>query len=244
MYIDQLLKLGFSKGEAGTYLATLELGETTVARIAKKANLERTTVYSFLETLKKRGLISISKKGKRAIYTAENPKRLRSELEEKGKFIDAILPGLLSITNAIDKKPSVQYFDTKEAIYDIYRDTLEYPGQIMTMWMSDPWFDDEIFWKDFYMPTRIEKKIPIKAIIAKTSVTIPFVKDDIKSLRETRMTDGKDITTDIMLYGGSKIAIISYNESTGLVIESKHLFETLMTIFNSHWESLPSTRKV
>lgn len=237
-YIEQLLRLGFTKGEAETYVATLELGETTVARIAQKAKLERTTVYSFLTTLKKRGLISLSKRGKKTVYSAENPKKLRAENEEKGKFIEALLPGLLSISNAIDKKPTIRYFDTKEGIYDIFRETLNYPDQILTMWLSDPWYDNESFWREFYMPSRIEKKIAIRAIVPKTPVTIPFVKDDSKSLRETRMTNNEDITTDIVLYGRRNIAIISFEESIGLVIESKKLFDTLHSVFKAHWESI------
>ncbi len=242
MYTEQLIKLGFTRGEAKTYLAALELGETSVARIAKKASLERTTVYGFLDTLKKRGLVTISKRGKRTVYIAENPKKLKSELEEKGRSIDILLPGLLSITNAIDNKPSIQYFDTKEGIYDIYRETLQYPSKPIIMWMSDPWFDNERFWKDFFLPSRIEKKILLKAIIPKTEENISFVKDDLKSLRETRMTEGKEITSEIMLYGNRKIAIISYEESTGLVIESKKLFETLSAVFNAHWESLGDSK--
>lgn len=238
MLINQLTKIGFSKGEASTYLAALELGETTVARIAQKAGLERTTVYGFLDDLKKRGLVTTSKKGKKTIYSAENPKRLRLELQEKEKFVDSLLPELLSITNALDKKPKIRYFDSKEGIYDIYRETLEYADQRMTMWMSSPWYEDEDFWRKYYMPTRIERKIHLRAIVPKNDETIPFVKEDRASLRETRMTDSHDINSDIMLYGKSHIAIISYQEMTALVIESKKLFDTLNAIFEAHWASL------
>ncbi len=238
MLANQLKKLGFSDGEAKVYLATLELGETTVARIAQKANLERTTTYTFLDNLKQRGLITHSKQGKKSIYSAENPKKLRSEIEEKGKFIDALIPELLSIANTIENKPSVRFFDSREGIYDIYRETLQFPGEPMRMWMSSPWFDDERFWRDFYMPTRIEKKIPLLAIIPRNDETIPFETENQTSLRQTRMTHGNDFTSDIMLYGRNSIAIISFNEMTALVIESKHLYNTLLFIWNAHWVSL------
>ena len=240
MLTEQLKKLGFNEGEAKVYLATLELGETSVARIAQKAKLERTTVYGFLENLKKRGLISISKRKNKTVYSAENPKKLKREIEEKGKSIEAILPELLSITNAIDKKPTVKFFDSREGIYDIYRDTLLYGGEKIQMWMSSPWYDDEKFWRDIYMPERIEKKILIKAIVPKTDEAIEFVKEDRISLRETRMTDSHNITADIVLYGKRNIAIISYKDMTGLVLESDSLFQTLQTIFEAHWNALSS----
>lgn len=236
--IDQLMKLGYSEGEAKVYVAALELGETSVARIAEKAKLERTTVYGFLDGLKKRGLIGISQKGKKTVYVAENPKKLRGEIDEKWKLVETLLPELLSITNAISQKPTVRFFDTKEGIIDIYRETLEYPSQTINIWMSSPWFDVGDYFRDIYLPTRIEKGILLKAIIPKNDETIPFAKDDEKSLRETRMTDSDNITADIVMYGDRSIAIISYSESTAIVIESKPLHDTLRVAFEAHWQLL------
>src|SRR3989344_6015681 len=125
----QLERLGFSEGEAKVYLAALELGETSVARIAQKAKVERTTTYLFLEALKRRGLIVLSKQGKKTVYAAENPKKLKAEMEEKKTFLDTLLPELLSITNAIDQKPKVRFFESREEMYDIYRETLQFPDQ-------------------------------------------------------------------------------------------------------------------
>lgn len=241
MLADQLNKLGFSDGEAKTYIAALELGETSVARIAQKAGLERTTVYGFLDNLKQRGLISLSHHGKKTLYNAENPKKLRVEVEEKEKFVDALLPELLSITNALDRKPKIRYIDSREGIYDIYRETLRFPGEPIRMWMSSPWFDDERFWRDVYMPTRIEKKIPLFAILPRNNETLPFAKEDAISLRQTRMTADDDFASDILLYGRRYIAIISFAEMTALVIDSAPLFDTLHFIFRSHWHSLSDT---
>lgn len=239
----QLQRLGFSEGEARVYLAALELGETSVVRIAQKAKVERTTTYLFLESLKKRGLIVLSKQGKKTVYSAENPKKLKTEVEEKSTFVDALLPELLSITNAIDRKPKVRFLESKEGIYDIYRETLQYPGQPIRMWMSDPWFDDASFWTDFYLPKRFEKKILMQAIIPKNERTTVFAKEDSKQLRQTRMTAGDDFKADIMLYGDRHIATISFGEMSALVLESKQLHDTLLFIFNAHWNSLVSASR-
>jgi sugar-specific transcriptional regulator TrmB len=237
----QLERLGFSEGEARVYLAALELGETSVARIAQRAKVERTTTYLFLEALKRRGLIVLSKQGKKTVYAAESPKKLKAEVEEKSTFIDALLPELLSITNAIDVKPKVRFFESREEIYDIYRETLQFPDQPVRMWMSDPWFDDAAFWTDFYMPMRFKKKILIQAIIPKNERTVAFAKEDSQQLRQTRMTQGDDFKADIMLYGGRNIATVSFSEMSALVIESKQLYDTLLFIFNAHWELLANS---
>lgn len=234
----ELARLGFSVGEARVYLAALELGETSVARIAKRAKVERTTTYLFLESLKKRGLIVLSKQGKKTVYSAESPRKLKTEAEERSTFIDSLLPELLSITNAIDHKPKVRFFENKEGIYDVYRETLEYPDQTIHMWMSDPWFDDASFWTDVYLPKRFEKKILMQAIVPRNERTLTFTNDDSRQLRQTRMTKGDDFGADIMLYGRRKVAVISFDEMTALVIEGEQLHNTLRFIFDVHWESL------
>lgn len=235
------MRLGFSEGEAKVYTATLELGETSVARIAEKTKIERTTVYGFIDSLKKKGYLTVSIRGKKTVYSANNPKRLKSEQEEKTRLIESMLPELLSITNAIDRKPTVRYFDTKEGIFDIYRETLEYPGTTMRGWLSSAWYEEEKFWKDYYLPLRIEKKIPFYGIVPKTEEMANFIKDDRTSLRQTR-TVGGPITADILLYGKRSIAIMSYEESTALVLESTELFNTLSFIFKEHWQALSEKR--
>ncbi|MBI2590251.1 TrmB family transcriptional regulator, partial [Candidatus Berkelbacteria bacterium] len=47
----ELEELGFSENEARIYAANLELGPSTVADIARKAGVNRTTGYNILEVL-------------------------------------------------------------------------------------------------------------------------------------------------------------------------------------------------
>ncbi|MEK7632871.1 MAG: helix-turn-helix domain-containing protein [Patescibacteria group bacterium] len=68
-----LENIGFTKNEAGVYVALLELGRGTVAKIAERAGINRTTGYNLLSTLVQRGMVSSSGKGARQEYVAESP---------------------------------------------------------------------------------------------------------------------------------------------------------------------------
>ena len=52
----QLQDAGLSETEAKIYLAALELGQTSVSRIARKSGIKRTTIYLSLENLMEKGL--------------------------------------------------------------------------------------------------------------------------------------------------------------------------------------------
>ncbi len=57
--IEEALRLnGFTDKEVKIYLAVLEAGEATVGRIATRTKLKRTTVYTVIEGLIHRGLLS------------------------------------------------------------------------------------------------------------------------------------------------------------------------------------------
>ena len=49
---EKLEQIGLDPKEAKVYLAMLELGETTVARIAQKSKIKRTTAYDLVDSLK------------------------------------------------------------------------------------------------------------------------------------------------------------------------------------------------
>lgn len=58
MEINRILEnLGFSDNEAKVYLAALETGLSSAQDIADKAKLKRTTTYSVLDVLVRKGFI-------------------------------------------------------------------------------------------------------------------------------------------------------------------------------------------
>src|SRR5438105_4390205 len=83
--IQQLERLGFQSNEAKVYLALLNLGQTTVTIVSKAAKINRTTGYDVLERLCSYGVANRSGAGKKRIYIAEPPHRLRQFLDNKKK---------------------------------------------------------------------------------------------------------------------------------------------------------------
>jgi len=239
MLEKKLEEIGLNKKEAKIYLATLELGETTIARIAQKSGLKRTSIYNILDDLKRKGLISSSKGGRKNYYFAQDPKKLEARIKQRTKTIEEIMPELLSITNLIDKKPKVRYYEGREEMKEIYEDTLNYSDQEIKIWIPENTISSyDNYWKDYYIPKRLEKKIIVKAIAPLTAVTKKFKSEDKKQLRITKISKTNFIEAELMLYGTNKISIVSFDEMMGLLIESKKLFNTLKGLFEVHWGSL------
>ena len=77
----ELQKIGLSHKEAKVYLANLELGQSSVQNIAKKASVNRATTYVILNSLIEKGLCSTFMQNKKTFYAASDPEQLETIFE-------------------------------------------------------------------------------------------------------------------------------------------------------------------
>lgn len=102
----ELRKLGLKQKEISVYLAALELGYTSVQKIAKKAGISRPTAYGIIRGLMKKGMMREVKqkgliRGEKTFFTAESPDKLlgllrmqKREIEEKEREFIRIISAL------------------------------------------------------------------------------------------------------------------------------------------------------
>ncbi len=247
MLIQKLIDAGLEEKEAKVYLAIMELGEASIAKIVQKSGIKRSTVYDVLENLKKKGIISQTNRGKKPIFLAENPQKLIESLETKKKTLEETMPELLSIMNLLDKKPKIRYFEGLTGVKEVFEDTLRYSNQEILTWYPYPYINlgEEYFWKH-YLPERINKKIWARAIVPDSPENRVFAQDiKEKGITKTKFSadnafSGLDL--EIKIYGKTKLGIISYKEDLGIIIESSKIFEGIKSIFEVMWNLLPETK--
>ena len=78
-----LIDLGLREPEAQTYLEALSLGPTTVLALARQTGIKRTTLYTIVEELQHRGLMSTEVRGFKQKLVAAEPQRLESILNQQ-----------------------------------------------------------------------------------------------------------------------------------------------------------------
>ena len=94
MLEQQLQKLGFHKNEVKVYLALFEIGKSRAGKIIEHTALHRNLVYTALEELEKRGLISKVEVSGVAEFSANDPRTLLEEIEEKKTTAKEIVDAL------------------------------------------------------------------------------------------------------------------------------------------------------
>ena len=243
MLFHELQNAGLSDNEAKVYLAALELGETTVERLSQKSGVKRTTVYLAVESLNKKGLVSHYKKKRKSFYFAENPQKIKNLLEEKMTAMTRIMPQLLSITNLIDKKPIVRFYQGDEGIKEVFRDILENSTEKFYAWYSEVWQNefDEKWMREVFTATRVKKKIWVDCIQPNNEHFRELTKTNSARLHRSKLVDPNlfKLSITLNLYGKNKIVAVSSKEKFGLIIESQEIYESLLSLHKTMWNLIP-----
>lgn len=243
MLLRELQSADLSANEAKVYLAALELGETSVKRISKKSGVKRTTVYLAVESLNKKGLIGRSKRKGKSIYYAENPKKIKNKLAEKMEIVDRLMPQLLSITNLIDNKPAIRFFEGEEGIKEVLRNLALSSTKETYAWYSDTWLEkfDAKWINEVFIPSRVKNKVWVSCLHPDNDQFKEIAKKNPEQLRRFKSIDPDffKISVSINLYDKNKIGILSFEENFSLIIESQKIYDSLLSIHKTMWNFLP-----
>jgi sugar-specific transcriptional regulator TrmB len=122
--ISQFGELGIEPRQAKVYLAVLELGPATIAQIAKKSGIKRTTIYEFIHDMVDKGLLNTSSIGKRTLYVAISPDELDHLVERQKEIISQMKPELQLLLSKAPQKPKVRYYEGVVGVKKVYEEML------------------------------------------------------------------------------------------------------------------------
>jgi sugar-specific transcriptional regulator TrmB len=247
MYEQSLKNLELSEKEAVVYLASLELGLTTIQEIAGQSQISRSTTYEVIESLMKKGLMSSLTKGKKKYFSAEAPERLMTlvdikerELEKRKKELKDILPELNELARFTRERPKIKFYEGKQGIRRIQEDILrtKHLGTIEEFVPLDyayQLFPDHPRDHRHGMARKID--IPERMIYtSKKGRILPQKRGSIEYLFIP--LEKFPFHTEITLYA-DKVALVSFGRKlTGVVLESEDVANSLRCMFNLIWKAL------
>lgn len=246
--IEVLKQLGLSEKEVKTYLAALEYGPLTIAQLAKRSGIKRTSVYNFLDEIINRGFLIVSVSGRNKLYSATPPNDLLVILERQRDKVERIIPELLMLSdNSSGPKPRIRFYEGIEGLKKVYDDTLNQPNgsEILAFATFEGVYKtfSESFRKSYLKKRAKEKNIFAKAIIPSDDYSQVHISADKDEMRETIALPKKDfpINNEINIYQ-DKVAIISFEDKIGVIIESAQIANTQRIIFNSFWGLLKKNK--
>jgi len=239
-----LKQLGLSEKQARIYLALLELGESPMTEIARKANLKRPTVYLIIDELIILGLCSELTKGKKKFYSAIHPRRLVEMTHFRNKQAEKLLPELVALQNTAEK-PKVRMLEGLEGMRTAYEEAYaSLNNKEEGLWISNIDFLEEKFPEVIKLYLKTLERLhnpPIREIVQGGEISKNYIK------RVVNLKKGKNFKiryvppaylfgyTDQLIIGDKVMTFVLGKEIFVLIVESKDNAQTQRGIFELAW---------
>ncbi len=225
-----LQKLGLEKQEVKTYLALLDLGETTATKLANRTHIGRVHMYQIINKLIGKGLASEVTKEKIKYFSAADPNTLLKDLQEKEEDLKAILPQLLTRQKESKTETKVELYKGKKAIMNILR---------LIIHEDKPYFflggGEEACTHlelEFNIILREAARKKVKGRILETKNRKYF----IGKYEDYRFLPEQLISSTSLVVWGNKTGVFVWSEPYYLiVIENQEIAKSNLTHFNYLW---------
>ena len=241
---ELLADLGLSETESAIYLAALELGEGLPKHLSLKAGIKRPLLYKLLPDLLNKGLLSETIRGKRRLLVAEDPEVLVEKKQAELRLLEERIPELRLLLRTASVKPKIIFHEGIEGLKKIYVDNLrEKKATLEFVSLEKIHPELESYSKNYYIPQRINKKIPIKIIISgKAESKLLKLKEDLYALREIKTIDKEkfSLPLDCYIYGDN-VSFLLYrldSEPIGIIIRSTEIAKMMRSLFLFIWVNL------
>jgi len=238
-----LIELGLTDTESRVYLSMLKLGPSSVQNIAKEAGISRTAAYEIIGALGDKGLASTFDKGKKKLFSAEDPEKLHGYFKGKMENMKSQISSLKDMVPELrmmqaGERPKVKFFTGIEGVRTLFRDVASAKaGELFEMADVDKVYktiDERILLE--YRETVHHKKVKVKMLH----------KGEIRNARPNteyrQVRDGQDFEGLIWLYS-NRVAFMNFVGDVEVVLIENDIFSnTMKQMFLAAWESGKPTK--
>ncbi|MFD2238130.1 TrmB family transcriptional regulator [Aureimonas populi] len=235
---DKLARVGITGTLYKLYLTAISLGGASVAEIAARAGLARTTAHDALAKLEEEGLVKFVDEGRRRFVVARDPSILLERLEARRQMLDEVMPVLRSMYHHESGQPNVRFHPGPEGIRAALWDTLAGEETVlratlsMRELMAEPGLDEI----GGYLAERARRGIWLRVIRSQERDIIPIWPSSREEKRELRYAPSQyTLAMTSFVYGNKVCMISSARESYGLIIDSAEFAVFQAAMFDAMW---------
>ncbi len=243
MLEKELVRFGLDENEARVFLCLLEMGPSGISEVARRANMNRTTLYAVFDRLSEKSLLTFSVQGKRRTYVAQPPEQVKKMIQDRLAIFEELLPDLLNRRKKSAQKPVLKYFDGLEGIKTVFLDSLQAKDEeiigfcgVEALQSTDKAL--RLFWEREYIPKRKARKKFVRLIVPENEEGREFRENDAEQYRESRMVSGSRYNFECEIHAyDDTVAIVSYSKGEEFAVEiiSKPIANTVKMLFQVIW---------
>lgn len=229
---EVLKELGLSEGEAIVYLELLRLGESQVNKIKTATKMHRTTIYDFLDSLIKKGLVSYVVKNNVKFFIAAHPARLQNLIQEKQEHLKEIIEPLLHLAEIEKRQIKVEVYEGFEGFKTFVNRMINRNSELLAFGIDESQFEAKF---PHLIKSYIKKegKLGLSERII-TRKGAPFIYRE--KFMHYRYIDSKFFWPVPTLTWGNSVTFIIWDPLTIVFVENKDLAESHRKHFELLWK--------
>jgi sugar-specific transcriptional regulator TrmB len=246
MTFEILKKLGLNGNEIKAYLALLELGQTTTGPLVKKTNIPSSKIYSLLDGLVAKGLVTYIAHGGIKKFRASRPTVLRHLLDLKEKELEGLKGELESCLPSLEREFNIEQSEYRvellegirgiKTVYDLALDITASGEEMCTI--GYPLLASEVFNAYFKEYHKKLAKRRLRARILYDYDTWFAKKRDSRPHAKQRFLP-KGVKTPAFIhifkdYVG--ILVVTEKQKLSILIKNKEVAESYLQYFNLLWK--------
>lgn len=237
-------RMGLTKRAASIYLACLEHGPDTVAAIARHTREKRSTVRYTVDDLLRRGMIVLTRRGRRTLYDAQRPQKLLTLLHEEERELQDILPQLEILRGKREPVSRVYLQEDREGLRSLYREIYDYvdtPEGVCFLSSMGDLSQYASFALDIHLKVlKPRRSYRVRELI----LDEPAGRLWIKKMRSENLmhpcrllSSKRPVSNDLALFG-TRVAMFSFRRRlSAVVIDDPRVVRTLRTLYEYAWEN-------
>ncbi len=245
----ELENLGLNKLESQVYLELQKLGEAKVGMICKNLNIPNSHMYTTLNSLIEKGLVSFKYANNVKIFRATSPETLKllfnrkqDELKDQEKSLSNLIESLKKLPKNKETESDYQYFEgenaLKNAIFDIYNQSRENSEMLLLSAKSEAWDRFNAFLMDMHK-LRTKRKINMKMILQENSQGLKAIISERKKLGHVEIRVSGFNNKAEFLCTEDAVFILDLSKENarpcGFIIKNKVFVSLFEEIFNFIW---------
>jgi sugar-specific transcriptional regulator TrmB len=240
--IETIKKLGLDDSEARVYLSALGLGNTSALAIARSTGIKRPTVYTIIESLKQKGLMSTSVVGFKRFFNAADPKSLEKMVDERRADFKRALPELSALFGLKEQGSFIKYYEGLagiKSVYDTILDDLRPGDEYLIISNADEFInmDEEYFNK--FIDRRAKLGLNVRTILQDTPKGQYLKKIEKNTNQNVRFFPEGTVMTANQVITPTRTVITQVSEPVmSIVIENLNITRMLKEQFEIIWRSL------
>ncbi len=241
-----LEKIGLTKGEIKTYIALLKSGSSSTGPIAKLSQVSRSKLYSILDKLEKKGLVSHVEINGVTYFQPVEPNKIKDYLKEKEielkeleEELDKYLPNLTFFYEKSATAQNVTIYQGLKGLRVAHEHTyLKLKNGEEYYYLGIPSNQPEehhFYWQKDHT-RRVQAGIKCKLLFNRDTS-----KEILKDRNSYALCDARFMPTNIktptyiLVYKDTTMMAISSKDPIAIEIKSKEIADSFKAYFNEFW---------